>query len=77
MNPPESYCISLGVQFDVVHRLEVELKPLELDDERLRNLAEADPLLSVHLRALWLGLGLGVGLGPTFAPRGGRGPYDS
>ena len=42
---------ALRVDLDVVHRLEVELKPLELDDERLGKIAEADPLLRVHLRS--------------------------
>ena len=39
------------VDLDVGHRLVVELEALELDDQRLRQLAEADALLRVDLLA--------------------------
>lgn len=43
--------LAARVDLDVLHRLVVELKALELDDERRRQLAEADALLRVDLLA--------------------------
>ena len=43
--PPHDHFFEL----DVAHRLEVELEALELDDQRGRQLAQADALLRVHL----------------------------